>query len=86
MLCFLVGYAAMHKVPDAEDVIVSAICLIRWLQGVLGHTLTPVRQLFERIAAPSAAEDAETRFQHFKKHVWLRIKESGSSGSAHHPA
>jgi len=52
-----------------------------WLQGVLGHTLSPVRQLFERIASPSAAADAESRFQHFKKHVWLRIKESGSSGN-----
>ncbi len=50
------------------------------VQGVLGHTMNPVRQLFERIASPSAADDAEMRFQHFKKHVWLRIKESGSSG------
>jgi hypothetical protein len=51
---------------------------------VLGHTLSPVRQLFERIASPSAAADAESRFQHFKKHVWLRIKESGSSGDNYH--
>lgn len=50
------------------------------MQGVLGHTLNPVRQLFERIPSASAAEDAETRFQHFKKRVWLRIKESGASG------
>ncbi|KAL0037821.1 hypothetical protein WJX79_000518 [Trebouxia sp. C0005] len=49
-------------------------------KGVLGHTLSPVRQLFERIASSTAAADAESRFQHFKKHVWLRIKESGSSG------
>ena len=51
-----------------------------YLQGVLGHTLNPVRQLFERLASPSAADDAEMRFQHFKKHIWLRIQESGSSG------
>ena len=57
---------------------------LSWLQGVLGHTLSPVRQLFERIASPSAAADAESRFQHFKKHVWLRIKESGSSGNNCH--
>ncbi len=57
-----------------------ALKFLLWLQGVLGHTLSPVRQLFERIASPSAAADAESRFQHFKKHVWLRIKESGSSG------
>ncbi|DBA80702.1 TPA: hypothetical protein ACH3X1_007943 [Trebouxia sp. C0004] len=49
-------------------------------KGVLGHTLSPVRQIFERIASPSATADAEARFQHFKKHVWLSIKESGSSG------
>ncbi len=55
--------------------------ILLWLQGILGHTLSPVRQLFERIASPSAAADAESRFQHFKKHVWLRIKESGSSGN-----
>ena len=50
------------------------------LQGVLSHTLNPVRQMFERIALPAAAEDAEARFQHFIKHTWLRIKETGSSG------
>ncbi|KAL3145860.1 hypothetical protein ABBQ38_015229 [Trebouxia sp. C0009 RCD-2024] len=49
-------------------------------KGVLGHTLSPVRQLFERIPSSSAAADAENRFQHFKKRVWLRIKESGASG------
>lgn len=49
-------------------------------QGVLGHTLSPVRQVFERIPSASAAADAESRFQHFKKRVWLRIKESGASG------
>lgn len=49
-------------------------------KGVLGHTLNPVRQLFERMTSPSAADDAEQRFQHFKKHVWLRIKESGAPG------
>ena len=52
------------------------------MQGVLGHTLSPVRQLFERIPSGSAAADAETRFQHFKKRIWLRIKESGGSGEA----
>lgn len=50
----------------------------------MGHTLSPVRQLFERIASSTAAADAESRFQHFKKHVWLRIKESGSSGNDCH--
>ncbi|KAL3155972.1 hypothetical protein ABBQ32_012964 [Trebouxia sp. C0010 RCD-2024] len=49
-------------------------------KGVLGLTLSPVRQLFERIPSSSAAADAENRFQHFKKRVWLRIKESGASG------
>ena len=47
---------------------------------MLGHTLSPVRQVFERIPSASAAADAESRFQHFKKRVWLRIKESGASG------
>ena len=61
-----------------------ALMFLSWLQGVLGHTLSPVRQLFERIASPNAAADAESRFQHFKKHVWLRIKESGSSGNDCH--
>ena len=51
---------------------------------MLGHTLSPVRQLFERIVSPSAAADAESRFQHFKKHAWLHIKESGSSGNECH--
>lgn len=51
------------------------------VQGVLGHTLSPVRQLFERIPSASAAGDAEIRFQHFTKHAWLRMKESGSSGA-----
>ena len=55
-------------------------------QGVLGHTLSPVRQVFERIPSASAAADAESRFQHFKKHVWLRIKESGASGLFFFPA
>ena len=27
------------------------------MQGVLGHTLSPVRQMFERIAATAAAKD-----------------------------
>lgn len=49
-------------------------------QGVLGHTLSPVRQVFERIPSVDAVADADSRFQHFKKHVWLRIKESGASG------
>ncbi len=61
-----------------------ALMFLLWLQGVLGHTLSPVRQLFERIASPNAAADAESRFQHFKKHVWLRIKESGSTGNDCH--
>ena len=51
-----------------------------FLQGVLGHSLSPVRQVFERIPSASAAGDAESRFLHFKKHAWLRIKESGASG------
>ena len=46
----------------------------------MGHTLSPVRQVFERIPSVDAAADADSRFQHFKKHVWLRIKESGASG------
>ena len=54
-------------------------------QGVLGHTLNPVRQVFERIPSSSAAADAEARFQHFKKRVWLRIKESGASGLCSFP-
>ena len=56
---------------------ITQLCFV---QGVLGHTLNPVRQMFERIASPAAAEDAEACFQHFKKHTWLRVKETGSSG------
>ena len=50
------------------------------LQGVLGHVINPVRQLYERIPATEAAADADTRYDHFIKRVWPRIKESGASG------
>ena len=31
---------------------------------------------FRRVAAPSAAEDADARFAHFKVHLWPRLRES----------
>lgn len=53
---------------------------MRRLQGVLGQALPQLRQLFERISAPSAAADADTRFAHFTAHVWPQIKESSVNG------
>lgn len=52
-----------------------------WPQGVLGQTLNPVRQLFERLPMSSTATDADARYDYFVKKVWPRIKESGSSGT-----
>lgn len=56
------------------------------LQGVLSHIINPVRQLYERIPVASAAADADTRFEHFTKRAWPRIKEAGSSGERGAPA
>ena len=71
---FAAAYACANCCGTAKQILAQP------MQGVLGHTLNPVRQLFERMTSPSAADDAEQRFQHFKKHVWLRIKESGAPG------
>ena len=51
------------------------------VQGVLGGVLPRVRQLFERFRAPSAAGDADARFVHFRRLVWPRMQEAGTSGA-----
>ena len=53
-------------------------------QGVLGGVLPRVRQLFERFRAPSAAGDADARFAHFRRLVWPRMQDSGTSGAPLH--
>ena len=49
-------------------------------QGVLGGVIPQVRQLFERLPAGPLADAADTRFEHFKKAVWPRIREAGRGG------
>ncbi|KAK9823260.1 hypothetical protein WJX72_001434 [[Myrmecia] bisecta] len=49
-------------------------------KGVLGQTNAPLRQLFERFEPADAGSDADARFEYFKKTIWLRIRESGSTG------
>ena len=53
----------------------------RSVQGVLAGVLPRVRQLFERFRTPSAAGDADARFAHFRRLVWPRMQEAGTSGA-----
>lgn len=54
--------------------------------GVLSHVIPQARQVFERLPAAVAEggapppSDADARFEHFKRVLWPRIKESGRSG------
>jgi len=50
--------------------------MARWLHGVLRQALPQLHELFERLPAASAAADADVRFDHVCKCVWLQIKES----------
>ena len=54
------------------------------VQGVLAGVLPHVRQLFERFRAPSATGDADARFAHFRRLVWSRMQEAGTSGASLH--
>lgn len=54
---------------------------MRPVQGVLAGVLPRVRQLFERFRTPSAASDADARFAHFRRSVWPRMQEAGTSGA-----
>jgi U3 small nucleolar RNA-associated protein 25 len=55
-------------------------------RGVLGEVVPQVRQVFERLPAAAAASgsgaatDADARFEHFKRVLWPRLRESGRSG------
>ncbi|KAK9917706.1 hypothetical protein WJX75_007366 [Coccomyxa subellipsoidea] len=49
-------------------------------QGVLGQVIPQVRQMFERLPAPTAAADADARFEHFRANLWPRMKETGAKG------
>ncbi len=48
------------------------------LQGALSAVRTQVRQLFERLPPAPVADAGDARFEHFKKHVWPRIKSGGN--------
>jgi U3 small nucleolar RNA-associated protein 25 len=52
------------------------------VQGVLGQVIPQVRQMFERLPAPTAAADADARFEHFRANLWPRMKETGAKGAA----
>ncbi|KAL4445727.1 hypothetical protein ABPG77_008926 [Micractinium sp. CCAP 211/92] len=55
-------------------------------RGVLSRIIPQARQVFERLPAADAAAggapatDADARFEHFKRVLWPRIKESGRAG------
>ena len=56
------------------------------VQGVLAGVLLRVRQVFERFRAPRAADEADARFAHFRRLVWPRMQEAGTSGASLHEA
>ncbi|KAL4425892.1 hypothetical protein ABPG75_009908 [Micractinium tetrahymenae] len=55
-------------------------------RGVLSRVIPQARQVFERLPAAAAdggaapTSDADARFEHFKRVLWPRIKESGRPG------
>lgn len=53
-------------------------------RGVLGEVVPQARQVFERLPvaarAGGASTDADARFEHFKRVLWPRLRESGRSG------
>ncbi|EFN57411.1 hypothetical protein CHLNCDRAFT_142850 [Chlorella variabilis] len=56
-------------------------------RGVLSRVIPQARQVFERLPATvaagpdgCAATDADARFEHFRRSLWPRMRESGRSG------